>query len=76
MSAHLGSTQSDVDRETIQDSYKEHLRQLGLLRVIYKMDRKTEMPEFDKQRGELKVARYDLTRAGRLLLRLIGLVNT
>jgi hypothetical protein len=76
VSAHLGSGQPEVDRETIQDSYKEHLRQLGLLRAVYKFDRKTGMPEFDAQRGELKVAGYDLTRAGRLLLRLVGLIET
>jgi hypothetical protein len=69
--ATMGSSQSDIDKETLQRSYREHLERLGLLRERYRMDSKTKLPELDRD-GRPKVQGYELTRLGRLLLRQIG----
>lgn len=42
--AQMGSPQKDLDQETLQRSYKEHLCRLDLLRERYKIDSKTKMP--------------------------------
>jgi hypothetical protein len=73
VAAHLQSSQAEIDKEILQNSYKAHLCQLGLLRERYQMDPKTQLPAFDKMRGELKVSGYDLSRTGHLLLKLMGL---
>jgi len=69
--ATMGSSQAEIDDETIQQSYKEHLEQIGLLRTRHKIDRKTGLPEFDRD-GRQKIQGYELTRLGRLLLRYLG----
>ncbi len=69
--ATMRSSQEEIDKETLQDSYKGHLTQLGLLRPKYKIDRRTNLPEVDN-RGNLRTQGYELTRLGRLLLRHIG----
>ncbi len=70
--AFLGSAQSDLDKSTLQDSYKAHLAQLGLLDRAIQLDR-NKQPEIDGSTGDFKVRSYRLTRLGRLLLREIGL---
>lgn len=72
--AHMQSAQSELDRATLQTSYKDHLAQLGLLKRRYRMDSKTKEPEFDRS-GEQRVAGYKITPLGRLLLRQIGLAE-
>jgi hypothetical protein len=42
--ATMGSSQAAVDKETLQQSYKQHLQQLGLLKERYRVDSKTNMP--------------------------------
>lgn len=69
--ATLGSSQTDIDKETLQQSYKQHLAQLELLSERYKIDSKTKLPEFDRD-GRPKTQGYELTRLGRLFLRQIG----
>src|SRR5581483_8795998 len=69
ISAHMGSPQAELDKRTLQDSYKDHLVRLGLLRERFKVDSKTKMPEFDTSTGAPKRQGYDLTPFGRLLLR-------
>jgi hypothetical protein len=73
--ATLSDPPSVVDKEALQDSYKEHLSQLGLLQPRYKTDSKTHLPEFDRFTGGLKIRGYDITPLGRLLLKQIGLSN-
>jgi hypothetical protein len=70
---HLGSPQADVDKSTLNNSYKEHLVRLGLLKESFKVDSKTKMPSFDSRTGAPQHHGYSLTRFGRLLLRQIGL---
>ena len=70
--ATLGSSQDELDKATLQQSYKEHLCQLGMLERRYRFDNRSKLPEFDS-RGVQKVAGYSITTLGRLLLRQIGL---
>ena len=72
----LSSSQDEFDKETLQESYKEHLSQLHLLAPRYKMDIKTSQPKFDSQSGKQKVRGYEITSLGNLLLREIGLGTT
>jgi hypothetical protein len=67
-----GSTQSALDKKSLQESYKEHLRQLGLLDYLYKFNNKTKQPEFDNSTGGLKTRGYRITTLGRLMLRQMG----
>lgn len=71
VSAHMGSLPEEVDAEALQRSYREHLVQLGLLRPRFVVSSKTGQPEFDR-RGTQKLAGYELTRLGGMLLRRIG----
>ena len=71
--AHLGSSRDVIDKETLQDSYKEHLAQLGLLERRYRTDFRTRQPEFDKMTGAMEVSDYELSGLGSILLREIGL---
>ena len=71
--AYISSPQEDVDKGTLQKSYKEHLSQLGLLERRFKTNPQTELPEYDRFSGTMQVSGYRLTQLGRLLLREIGL---
>jgi outer membrane murein-binding lipoprotein Lpp len=61
------------DKEALQNSYKEHLSRLGLLKPIYKTDMETQLPKFDKRTGGQEVRRYEITTLGVLFLRQIGI---
>ena len=71
--AYLGSPQSEVDKATLQGSYKEHLSRLGLLQARYRTDFDSRKPEFDELSGRQKVEDYEITNLGRLLLRELDL---
>lgn len=73
--ATMADPPSVVDKEALQDSYKEHLVQLGLLRPIYEIDIKTKLPEYESHSGRQKIQRHEITRLGKLLLRQIDLSN-
>lgn len=63
--AHLGSAQPELDKSTLQNSYKEHLASLGLLEKEMDMD--------TSGRGvKLKTKGFKITSLGRLLLRELG----
>jgi len=63
--AHLGSAQPEIDKSTLQKSYKEHLSSIGLLEKEIDMD--------TSSRGvKLKTKGYKITSLGRLLLRELG----
>lgn len=72
----MGSPQPEIDRKTLQDSYQQHLCQLGLLRERYRTDPRTKLPEFDQLTRSFKLAGYELTPLGRLLLRQVGFTET
>lgn len=72
VAASFGSEQTEIDRETLQDSYRAHLVQLGLLEERYRIDSRTKLPEFDRS-GRPTVQGHEITRLGRLLLSQLGL---
>ncbi len=67
-----GTSKAIRDKSTFQDSYREHLCQLGLLEKRYDIDHKTGLPEFDRMSGSMKERGYQITSLGRLLLEEIG----
>ena len=71
--AAISASQEEVDKETLQKSYEEHLAQLNLLTPIYQTDIRTKQPEFDDWSGRQEVHGYEITNLGNLLLREIGL---
>jgi hypothetical protein len=68
--AHLGSSQQDIDRASMQESYKLHLESLGLLRQQIRFDHKTKLPDFDRNKG-FKRSGFEITSLGKLLVRYI-----
>lgn len=73
--AHLGSDQRTIEKASLQDSYKDHLERIGLIRSHYLMDRNTGMPEFDKFSGKPSVSYRGLTPIGRMILKQIGFTD-
>jgi hypothetical protein len=70
------NSQDDVrSKAAIQESYKEHLAQLGLIEPLYKVDRQTKQLELESVSGKMKVNRYQLAPLGRLLLNQINLIE-
>jgi hypothetical protein len=69
--AHMGSTQKDTDRASMQESYKFHLESLGLLRQKIQTNNKTKLPDFDKNKGFKKFG-FEITSLGELLVRYIN----
>jgi hypothetical protein len=69
---HLGSTQPELDKHALQESYRQHLVRLGLLEERFELDSKTKMPRFDTQTGAPKRQRLVITTLGGLLLRQVG----
>jgi hypothetical protein len=66
---------SAIVKETLQNSYQEHLARLGLLKPKYGTDMRTKLPEYDSYTGAQKIVGYEISWLGRLLLRQIGLSN-
>lgn len=68
---YLGAPEKLLDKSAIQNNYKEHLERLGLIRTKIDIDRKTNMPIYDRASGEPKGSTY-ITHLGKMLLREIG----
>ena len=71
--AAISASQEEVDKDTMRESYREHLAQLNLLAPRYNTDIRTRQPKFDDLSGRQEVQSYELTNLGNLLLREIGL---
>ena len=71
--ASLNASQKEIDKVTLQKSYKEHLTLLGLLSRKYEVDNRTGELKIDKFSRAPKVKSYEITSLGRLLLRHIDL---
>lgn len=65
----MGSPQEDADRGAVNQTYRNHLRRLGLVRATYKKPKKGELPEWDLKTGMLKASSDRIAPLGRLLLR-------
>ncbi|WP_444898813.1 hypothetical protein ACJJIX_13160 [Microbulbifer sp. VAAC004] len=70
-SAHIGGSATDFDKHTIYQTHKEHLINLGLLKINFKKPKRGELPEFDDRTGMMKARGSSITSYGRLLLRSI-----
>ena len=70
--ATMRSSEEELEAAFVQDSYKAHLVELGLLRPRFKRPPRGEFPEFDDKTGMMKASGYDLTPLGRMLLKYIG----
>ncbi|MDG4561568.1 MAG: hypothetical protein P9E88_09775 [Candidatus Competibacter sp.] len=70
--AYIGSDERTIEKASLQDSYKEHLERIGLIRSHYRIDHNTHMPEFDQFSGKPSVSYRDLTPIGRMVLKQIG----
>lgn len=66
-----GMTDEEADRAVVQETYRDHLRRLGLVRATYKKPKKGELPEWDLKTGMIKAGSDRITPLGRLLLRYI-----
>ena len=69
--AHMGSTQAEIDKDTINQTHTLHLANLGLLKARFIKPKRDALPEFDDKTGMIKAQGYDITGLGRLLLRSI-----
>jgi hypothetical protein len=72
-SAHLGSSQEEIDKSAIYKTYSDHLVKMGLLKIRFKKPKRGELPEFDENTGMIKAQGYSITPLGKLLLRYIDL---
>jgi len=70
--ATMRSSEEEREAAFVQESYKAHLVELGLLRPRFKRPHKGEFPEFDDKTGMMKASGHDLTPLGRMLLKYIG----
>ena len=70
--AYIGADERTIEKASLQESYKEHLERIGLIRSHYRMDRDTGMPEFNRFSGKPAVSYRDLTPLGRMVLKQIG----
>lgn len=68
----LRSDERTIERQSLQESYKEHLERIGLIQSHYRIDHETGIPEFDRFSGKPDVSYRDLTPLGKMLLRQIG----
>lgn len=75
IAAYDESSQQEFDKETLRKSYDEHLTQLGLLEIRYRVDFRTKLPEFDKRTGSQIIHSRELTPLGKLLLRQVGIAE-
>jgi hypothetical protein len=72
--AYIGCDQAILDNHALNQSYLEHMAQLGLLAPQHEVDIETKQPTFDKISGRFKVRGYDITLLGKLILRQISLI--
>ncbi|UQB76599.1 hypothetical protein KI429_14235 [Pseudomonas shirazica] len=72
--ATIGSSRQELDDHALQQSYKDHLVLLGLVRENIKRNR-DGTPEYDKFTGKPAVSYREASPLGRLLLRSIGMIS-
>jgi hypothetical protein len=71
--AFIGSSEEVLDKHALQESYQDHLIDLGLVTAHISRDMRTGIPEFDRFTGEPKVSYHYISPLGKLLLRTIGI---
>ena len=73
--AYIGAPVSELNKSALQDSYKDHLERLGLIRSHIRIDHETGMPNFDSISGKPEVSYRDITQLGRMLLHQVGIMD-
>jgi hypothetical protein len=73
--AGIGSPTDQLDKAALQESYRKHLINLGLITGVASMDSDGK-PEFDSMSGDLRISYYHTSLLGNLLLRTIGLSDS
>lgn len=74
--AHLESPKNVLDKETLQESYRDHLVQIGLLKPVYeslKFNQSIELPIMDTFSKSPKISNYEITLLGKIVLQKIDL---
>ncbi|MCJ7636731.1 MAG: hypothetical protein MUO21_04510 [Nitrososphaeraceae archaeon] len=71
INAFIGVSQKIVDKSTLQNSYKEHLFQIGLLEKNYEVD-SSYLPKIDHFSGAQRVRGFSITSFGEILLKQIN----
>ena len=74
--SHLGSSEDEFEQVALKSSYRQHLYDLGLLRLRFAKPKRGELPEFDDKTGTIKASGSDVTRLGKMLLRHLKLIPT
>ena len=70
--AHLGSSQTQLDKAQLYEAGKSRLLRLGLLQRNYGHVKRGEYPPFDARSGGFK-SRIEISYLGRMLLREAGI---
>lgn len=71
---HMDSSDDDLDEAALKSSYRQHLHDLGLLRLRIAKPKRGELPQFDEKTGMMKANGVDVTRLGKMLLRYLNLI--
>jgi hypothetical protein len=66
--AGLGSSKEEREEVAIQEAYKSHLHELGLIRPHFPRVKSGVLPEFDEKTGMVKSNGYEITTLGRMLV--------
>jgi hypothetical protein len=64
----FGSSKEEREEAAIQDAYKSHLHELGLIRPHFSRIKSGVVPEFDEKTGMVKANGYEITALGRMLV--------
>jgi len=72
---YMGSSKEERRQGAIQDSYKEHLERLGLIKHNIRMNKDLGVPEYDTFTNKPKVSYSQTTTLGNMLLDSIGLTK-
>ncbi|MGR3376068.1 hypothetical protein [Salipiger abyssi] len=73
--AYMGSSRKELDQETVYRIATNNLEQLGLLEAVYRKPKRGEPAEMDFKTGRVRSSHHQVSPAGRLLLRRIGLAE-
>lgn len=71
----LGSSKEERQKGAIQESYKEHLERLGLIKSHIKMNKDLGVPEYNTFTNKPEIRYSEATTLGNMLLENIGLIE-
>ncbi len=71
----IGSSKEEKQKGAIQESYKEHLERLGLIKSHIKMNKDLGVPEYNTFTNKPEITYSEATTLGNMLLENIGLIE-